>query len=192
MKNPDNREILLRTALALFAARSYDAVGVQEVVSRAGVTKPTLYHYFGSKEGLLEALLKNEFEPWLVGLERAATYQGDLVKSLEDLAQSWMRQAQARPDFFHLQLALEFLPATHESRRLIAPWLAQQQAVFEQLLIAAVPQHGNLRNHHKMLALTLLGLLYQATRALLAGELEPKPELVHKLVKQYMYGIYVL
>ena len=49
----DNRELLLNTALELFHAKGYDAVGVQEIVDRAGVTKPTLYYYFGSKLGLL-------------------------------------------------------------------------------------------------------------------------------------------
>ena len=40
----DNRELLLNTALELFHAKGYDAVGVQEIVDRAGVTKPTLYY----------------------------------------------------------------------------------------------------------------------------------------------------
>ena len=54
----DNREAILNAALHLFYARGYDAVGVQEIVDSAGVTKPTLYYYFGSKRGLLETLLK--------------------------------------------------------------------------------------------------------------------------------------
>ncbi len=54
----DNRSTLLKCALDLFAARGYDGVGVQEIVEAAGVTKPTLYHYFGSKQGLLQALLE--------------------------------------------------------------------------------------------------------------------------------------
>src|SRR5215211_7966667 len=57
MKESGNRALILDRALGLFAARGYDAVGVQEIVEAAGVTKPTLYHYFGSKRGLLEALV---------------------------------------------------------------------------------------------------------------------------------------
>ena len=52
----DNRSAILSNALRLFAARGYDAVGIQEIVDEAGITKPTLYHYFGSKQGLLESL----------------------------------------------------------------------------------------------------------------------------------------
>ena len=53
----DNRETILNTALELFCNRGYDAVGVQEIVDKAGVTKPTLYYYFGSKQGLLREIL---------------------------------------------------------------------------------------------------------------------------------------
>ena len=58
----DNRTNLLDCALNLFAARGYDAVGVQEIVEAAGVTKPTLYHYFVNKRGLLDVLLQSGFE----------------------------------------------------------------------------------------------------------------------------------
>jgi TetR/AcrR family transcriptional regulator len=54
----DNRNNLLDHALNLFAERGYEAVGVQEVVETAGVTKPTLYHFFANKRGLLDALLE--------------------------------------------------------------------------------------------------------------------------------------
>lgn len=46
----DNKEKILQCALELFYARGYDAVGVQEIAETAGVTKPTLYYYFGSKK----------------------------------------------------------------------------------------------------------------------------------------------
>ncbi len=53
----ENKENILKCALDLFYAKGYDAVGVQEIAEKAGITKPTLYYYFGSKYGLLETLL---------------------------------------------------------------------------------------------------------------------------------------
>src|SRR4051812_21694653 len=44
-------------AARLFASRGYDATPVRMIVEEAGVTKPTLYYHFGSKEGLAQALL---------------------------------------------------------------------------------------------------------------------------------------
>lgn len=51
-ENPVVRERLLAEALRLFTARGYAATTVREIVEAAGVTKPVLYYYFGSKEGL--------------------------------------------------------------------------------------------------------------------------------------------
>ena len=51
-----SREIA-RVASRLFATRGYDATSVREIVEAAGVTKPTLYYHFGSKEGLAQAVL---------------------------------------------------------------------------------------------------------------------------------------
>jgi AcrR family transcriptional regulator len=49
--SPVARQIA-RTAAKLFASRGYDATSIREIVEAAGVAKPTLYYYFGSKEGL--------------------------------------------------------------------------------------------------------------------------------------------
>ncbi len=51
-ENPAVRERLLVEALRLFTERGYAATTVREIVAAAGVTKPVLYYYFGSKEGL--------------------------------------------------------------------------------------------------------------------------------------------
>jgi len=48
----DARERLLNAALELFTQRGYSAASVREICAAAGVTKPVLYYYFGSKEGL--------------------------------------------------------------------------------------------------------------------------------------------
>jgi len=51
-ENPAVRERLLAEALRLFTSRGFSATTVREIVEAAGVTKPVLYYYFGSKEGL--------------------------------------------------------------------------------------------------------------------------------------------
>lgn len=48
---------IARVAAKLFATQGYDATSVRTIVEAAGVTKPTLYYHYGSKEGLAHALL---------------------------------------------------------------------------------------------------------------------------------------
>jgi len=52
---------LLHEATRLFAARGFDGVTVDEVVSAAEVNKRMVYHYFGSKDGLYMAVLERAY-----------------------------------------------------------------------------------------------------------------------------------
>lgn len=58
MANNSIRDKLLRIATQRFAADGFEATTMRAVASKAGVTLPTLYHYFGDKKNLyLESCL---------------------------------------------------------------------------------------------------------------------------------------
>lgn len=82
-KEPAVRERLLQSAIDIFNQRGYAAASVREIVEASGVTKPVLYYYFGSKEGLykeimtqvLESFEKLLAEPGLPGANAGARIQ---------------------------------------------------------------------------------------------------------------------
>ncbi len=76
------RQRLLEAAIALFAENGYAATSVREIVSKAGVTKPVLYYYFGSKEGLFRAIIDVAAEMQEEMIDRGLQFVGPTVDRL--------------------------------------------------------------------------------------------------------------
>ena len=55
----DAKTRLMEAGIALFAEQGYASTSVREIVALAGVTKPVLYYYFESKEGLFQSILNH-------------------------------------------------------------------------------------------------------------------------------------
>lgn len=74
-KDPDiRREELLDIALDLCRTQGFESLRVEQIVQRAGVAKGTFYHYFASKDAVLEALVQR-FGEGLFGQLSAAADQ---------------------------------------------------------------------------------------------------------------------
>lgn len=186
----ENREKIAERALALFAARGYEAVGVQEICEAAGVTKPTLYYYFGSKGGLLEALLGDSFRELTRRLVAAAEYHGDLPLTLTRVVQTLFGFAREQPTFYRLHLALWFAPRESEAFRVVVAYEEEIYRVVEEMFARAVESHGNMRGRQRQYAVTLLGTVNTLIGLALNGFAELDDELAHRAVRQFSHGIY--
>jgi TetR/AcrR family transcriptional regulator len=186
----ENRTVILDTALALFSARGYDAVGIQEVCEKSGFTKPTLYYYFGHKRGLLDAILDRDYAALLEKLRSTVIYRGDLVLSLELIFRTCYDFARGHPVFYRLVLALYFAPPDSEPHQAVSGYNHGLQQFIENVFVSAVTQHGNLRGRHRLYAATYLGIINTYIGFYLNGYLEPDDQLVFQVVHQFMYGIF--
>jgi AcrR family transcriptional regulator len=63
---PDTREAILAAARDLFAARGFEATTMRAVGARAGVDPALIHHYFGTKDGLLQAAVTLPVDPAVV------------------------------------------------------------------------------------------------------------------------------
>ncbi len=186
----ENREILLDRALTLFSVRGYDAVGIQEIVDSAGVTKPTLYHYFTHKRGLLDSLLAGQFEIFLETVRTASYYQRDLPDSMEKITRAYFQAAIVNPRFFRLQLMLQYAPPESEPNLAVSPYRLEQQQILQAMFIQAVQDHGNMRGRHVMYAATFLGMIHTYIGEYLNGLTTLDDPLTHLAVHQFSHGIY--
>lgn len=99
MNTPDNvQHRIIAAATELFGQKGYGSTSVRELVEAAGVTKPTLYYHFGSKEGLFLATANAH----LGALDRMAAQAladaGTLTDKLCRLLEANIRFAAERPD----------------------------------------------------------------------------------------------
>jgi TetR/AcrR family transcriptional regulator len=186
----DNRSKILQCALELFAARGYDAVGVQEVAEASGITKPTLYHYYGNKQGLLKALLETYFEPFNQSVQQAARYEHDLTFSLEKVARAYFDFATQNPVYYRLQLGLWFAPHDSEGHQLVTVFNTVQFSIIEELFAAAASDHGNMRGRQRLYTTTFLGMLNTCIGMWLNGYAPLDDQLLYSALHQFQHGIY--
>lgn len=185
-----NRDRLLEIALGLFARRGYDAVGVQEIVSVAGVTKPTLYHYFESKRGLLEAVLERDGALLRRGFGEWCSYQRDLTATLSHIAFGLVDFARIHEDFYRLLLGLVFAPRESEAFQASLPLFQHCQGLLETLFQQAVTEHGNMRGRHQAYAASFLATLNSYIGFLLNGQAELDELTIYRALHQFQHGIY--
>lgn len=90
-----SRDRILTQALDLFGKKGYDAASVREVCAAAGITKPTLYHFFGSKEGVYQAIVDGALEEFRATIERAVAGPGSARTKLRRVARGYFRSCRA-------------------------------------------------------------------------------------------------
>jgi AcrR family transcriptional regulator len=102
----ETRASILDAARDLFAQSGYDATGVAEICSAAGVSKGAFYHHFTNKQAVFLALLND----WLAGLdEQLAAFRGeDLPVPMKLVRMTAMIRDVIRMASTHLPIFLEF------------------------------------------------------------------------------------
>ena len=76
----------MEAATRLLAERGAQETSTRAICEAAGVTQPTLYHHFGDKEGLIEAVVTEGFER---ALARKKTGERETDDPIEDLRRGW-------------------------------------------------------------------------------------------------------
>jgi len=189
----DNREKILDQAMELFYARGYDAVGVQEIAEKSGVTKPTLYYYFGSKYGLLETLLKDRLSVFHASLREASAYDGVHVPdTLYRMASCLIDMGNTHRKMYMLMMALFYSAKENEAYQAVRPYVAELHEIVVRFFYEATPMLGNIRGRQEQFAIGFLGIMNNYILLMCENTKEGAvitDEQKKSLVDQFMYGI---
>ncbi|WP_199440447.1 TetR/AcrR family transcriptional regulator [Umezawaea beigongshangensis] len=174
------RERLLRTASRLFYAEGVHTVGVDRLVTEAGITRATFYRHFPSKEDLVEAYLRARSE----GIRRAVDAitgtsggRAALLSVVDLIGDDTCRQDFRGCAF--LNAAAEYPDPAHQVRVAIAEHRAWFSGVLRDLLAGA----GHPEPDHAARVLVLL-----RDGALQSGELDD-PQVVRETLLRAVHDL---
>ena len=85
MTAAERREQLIEIARGAFSERGFDGASIEEIATRAEVSKPVVYEHFGGKEGLYAVVVDREVQQ-LLGMMRDALTAGQPRVLLEQAA----------------------------------------------------------------------------------------------------------
>lgn len=109
-----SRQRLLDAGLELFAERGYSATSVDALCRHAGIVKTALYWHFGSKEGLLTAVLDRVATEWMEEIQKSTAHVGAPLERL-DMALRGMRTiVEERPRLLRFLMGVVLERATDD------------------------------------------------------------------------------
>src|SRR5688500_14794894 len=184
-------ERILSTALDLFAIKGYDATAVREICEAAGITKPTLYHFFGSKDGVLQALVNTGFRQYRAIVNAAMDSPGSFEDRVKVLARSVFQSASSKPLFWRFIHSVIWappgtaLPQTESCTQFYDGVVEAMASAAEKAVVEGelAPGPTDVR------MLILMGSISEAaTGYVIAGKPELTPELADLLVDSILDG----
>ncbi len=101
MTGKERREQLLDIGRSLFAERGFEAASIEEIASRASVSKPVVYEHFGGKEGLYAVVVDREMQHLLDQVTSALT-GGHPRELLEQAALALLTYIEEETDGFRI------------------------------------------------------------------------------------------
>src|SRR3989440_12444977 len=103
LSRDERRRRLLRAAQEVFGERGYRKTEVEEIVRRAGVTKPMLYRHFpGGKAEVYMEVLDEHLSRMMTKLGEAMASTDVPLEALRRGIDAYLRFAEENPEAFHL------------------------------------------------------------------------------------------
>jgi AcrR family transcriptional regulator len=149
---PDTRTNILKTALLLFLEKGYKDVSYQDLVKKTGLSKGAMYHYFSSKEELLNAVFdlfsKSSTQPTPIAPEDLVKDYTSFKKLYADIKIGQLNDFKAflgaeLVSFNWVLFCLEAI-AANEKLRVTIGELAKLEIKFLEKCFLGLKKHDNL------------------------------------------------
>lgn len=172
----DTREVVLDSAVRVFARRGYAGTSVENILEATGLSKPTLYYYFKSKAGLFRAILEFAYDEGFRLMQEGVTRADTCEEKLVEVAAAWFQFGEKNQDLTRLLFATTFAAKEEMPADSLDVAKRRRNIDFVRDLVDLGQRKGELGDSHTALEVTLgfYGTLSQHMRMHL---LEPKGRL---------------
>ena len=151
------RNQVVRQAAALFDDAGYHNTGVADIAAAAGISKPTLYHYFASKDEILFWIHEEYMDELIARQERRSQISISPTTCLLELMSDMLQMTETRPGVrvFHEHLR-ELRP---DQQQLVREKRERYQSMVEDVIRDGVAA-GDLRSlDPRLTALAVFGMV---------------------------------
>ncbi len=197
MKNINSRELLLKCALALFSEKGYECSGINEIVQMAGVTKPTLYYFFQSKEGIFKEICRQYYERFNTILAKESeyipnteAYENDVYPVLLRIVNAYFSFAGENRQFYMMILALTFAPPTAQTANMIEPYHRTQYQIIIRCFEHMSEVHTNFKGREQQYAYHFVAMINANIGFWNHGYVAIDGQNADNIVRQFMHGIF--
>lgn len=133
MPRAERERQMIDVAQQVFAQRGYARTSMDDIAERVGVSKPMIYEYFSSKEGLMVATLRDARTQLREATENAVAGARSAKDALERGLRAYFRFIDERKDAFAVLRHEQGLLGTTASDEVEA--IRRQQTEFNMMLV---------------------------------------------------------
>jgi len=187
----------LKNALVLFAQKGYEAVSPNDVCERTGIQKPTLYHFFGSKEGLLDELLKEQYAKLDSSVAEICVYRpdphnyhNDVKPVLVRVADAFFGFASENKEFYLFLMALSFAPPQSVSAIVSEKYHKRHYDILTEMFYGISTVHPNVKGRETAYAVRFLALINAQIALWYRGFAELSNTEAENIVRGFLHGMY--
>lgn len=165
------------------------STSVREIVRAAGVTKPTLYYYFGSKEGLVRALVDEAFDEFERIIDHDLGQAHNAQDAIIGLVFSYFTFCGQRPALARFLYSLIFGPAGETTGVDVSDLVCRNRMLMEKVVDRAVGEGLIGRDKADMARVLLTGLVNVHIMGFIKGQVRALDrDLAVRAVALYLEG----
>lgn len=129
-KPQERRSEIIQSARRLFQTQEYDKTSMQEIMDELKIAKGTIYHYFASKEALLEAVIEDIVRENSQTMQKELAAPGNALEKMKRL----VKAGRIDKDYPHIMQTLHNPANQAMHTRLLASLITKQAPLYAELI----------------------------------------------------------